>query len=161
MDVLTQAEYARRRGCSKQYFGKMMRRGLPDLVGDSGDKRIDAQAADRWLDARHDPARTANGRSAMLGNGTAGAADGDAASAYTAARTEKAQLDAQLARMEVERRTGGLVSAEDVKRQLVSLTDERREEIAMQTAGSGPDSPSTAIFTTLPVTVSSHPGNLG
>ena len=31
----------------------------------------------------------------------------------------------------------------------------------MQTAGSGPDSPSTAIFATLPVTASGHPGNLG
>ena len=31
----------------------------------------------------------------------------------------------------------------------------------MRTAGSGPDSPSTAIFATLPVTASSHPGNLG
>ena len=31
----------------------------------------------------------------------------------------------------------------------------------MQTAGSGSDSPSTAIFATLPVTASGHPGNLG
>ena len=31
----------------------------------------------------------------------------------------------------------------------------------MQTAGSGPDSPSTAIFATLPVTASGHPRNLG
>ena len=31
----------------------------------------------------------------------------------------------------------------------------------MQTAGSGPDSPSTVIFATLPVTASGHPGNLG
>ena len=31
----------------------------------------------------------------------------------------------------------------------------------MQTAGSGPVSPSTAIFSTLPVTASGHPGNLG
>ena len=31
----------------------------------------------------------------------------------------------------------------------------------MQTAGSGPGSSSTAIFATLPVTASGHPGNLG
>ncbi len=31
----------------------------------------------------------------------------------------------------------------------------------MQTAGSGPDSPSAVIFATLPVTASGHPGNLG
>ena len=31
----------------------------------------------------------------------------------------------------------------------------------MQTAGSGPGSPSTALFVTLPVTASGHPGNLG
>ncbi len=31
----------------------------------------------------------------------------------------------------------------------------------MQTAGSGPDSPATAIFATLPATASGHPGNLG
>ena len=31
----------------------------------------------------------------------------------------------------------------------------------MQTAGSGPDSPSTAIFATLPAIKSGHPGNLG
>ncbi len=33
--------------------------------------------------------------------------------------------------------------------------------IAMQTSGSGSDSPSAAIFATLPVTASGHPGNLG
>ncbi len=37
----------------------------------------------------------------------------------------------------------------------------RSEEIAMQTVGSEPDSPSTAILTTLPVTANGHPGNLG
>ena len=31
----------------------------------------------------------------------------------------------------------------------------------MRTAGSGPESPSTAIFATLPATASGHPGNLG
>ncbi len=31
----------------------------------------------------------------------------------------------------------------------------------MQTAGTGPDSPATAIFATLPATASGHPGNLG
>ena len=31
----------------------------------------------------------------------------------------------------------------------------------MQTAGSGPESPFTAIFATLPVTASGHPGYLG
>ena len=31
----------------------------------------------------------------------------------------------------------------------------------MRNAGSGPDSPATAIFATLPVTASGHPGNLG
>ncbi len=31
----------------------------------------------------------------------------------------------------------------------------------MQTAGSGPDSPSTAIFATLPVIANGHLGNLG
>ena len=31
----------------------------------------------------------------------------------------------------------------------------------MRTAGSGPESPSTSIFATLPVTPSGHPGNLG
>ncbi len=30
----------------------------------------------------------------------------------------------------------------------------------MQTAGSGPDSPSTAVFAKLPVAQSGHPGNL-
>ena len=30
----------------------------------------------------------------------------------------------------------------------------------MQTGGSGPESPLTAIFATLPATVSGHPGNL-
>ncbi len=37
----------------------------------------------------------------------------------------------------------------------------RRGEIAMRTAGSGPDSPSGAILATLPVTASGHPGNFG
>ncbi len=37
----------------------------------------------------------------------------------------------------------------------------RSGEIAMQNAGSGPDSPSTAIPPTLPVTAGGHSGNLG
>ncbi len=44
---------------------------------------------------------------------------------------------------------------------LIAKSVRRGGEIAMQTAGSGPDSPSTAIFATLPVTASGHPGNLG
>ena len=36
----------------------------------------------------------------------------------------------------------------------------RSGEIALQTAGSGPDSPSIAILATLPVTAIGHPGNL-
>ncbi len=44
---------------------------------------------------------------------------------------------------------------------LIAKSARRSGEIAMQTAGSGPDSPSTAIFATLPVTASGHPGNLG
>ncbi len=43
---------------------------------------------------------------------------------------------------------------------LIAKSARRRGEIAMQTAGSGPDAPSTAVFATLPVTASGHPGNL-
>ncbi len=45
--------------------------------------------------------------------------------------------------------------------QLIANSARRRGEIAMPTAGSGPDSPSTAVFATLRVTASRHPGNLG
>ncbi len=44
---------------------------------------------------------------------------------------------------------------------LIAKSARRRGEIAMQTAGSGPHSPSTATFATLPVTASGDPGNLG
>ncbi len=44
---------------------------------------------------------------------------------------------------------------------LIAKSARRRGEIALQTGGSGPDSPSTALFATLPATASGHPGNLG
>ncbi len=44
---------------------------------------------------------------------------------------------------------------------LITKSARRRGEIAMQTAGPGPVSPSTAILATLPVPASGHPGNLG
>ncbi len=44
---------------------------------------------------------------------------------------------------------------------LIAKSAGRRGEIAMQTAGSGTNSPSTAILATVPVTASGHPGNLG
>ncbi len=43
---------------------------------------------------------------------------------------------------------------------LIAKSARRRRDIAMQTAGSGPHSPSTSISTTLLVTGSGHPGNL-
>jgi hypothetical protein len=44
---------------------------------------------------------------------------------------------------------------------MIAKSARRRGEIAMQTAGSGPGTPSTALFATLPLTASGHPGNLG
>ncbi len=44
---------------------------------------------------------------------------------------------------------------------LIAKSARRRGEIALQTGGSRPDSPSTALFATLPATASGHPGNLG
>ena len=43
-------------------------------------------------------------------------------------------------------------------RLLIAKSARRRREIAMQTAGSGPDSPSTIIFAVLSATTSGHPG---
>ncbi len=44
---------------------------------------------------------------------------------------------------------------------LIAKSARRRGEIPMQTAGSGPNSPSTAVLAMLPVTTSGHPGNFG
>jgi hypothetical protein len=44
---------------------------------------------------------------------------------------------------------------------LIAKSARRRGEIAMQTAGSGPESPSTVIFAKLQATASGHPGNVG
>ena len=46
-------------------------------------------------------------------------------------------------------------------RHLIAKLARRNRGTAMQTAGSGSESPSTAIFATLPVATSGHPGNLG
>ncbi|MDP7174496.1 MAG: transposase, partial [Alphaproteobacteria bacterium] len=44
---------------------------------------------------------------------------------------------------------------------LIAKSARRRGELAMQTAGSGPESPSTVIFAKLQATASGHPGNVG
>jgi hypothetical protein len=53
--MISQAEYARRRGFSKQYVGQLVARGKITLVNGL----VDATAADQALAQSHDPARYA------------------------------------------------------------------------------------------------------
>ncbi len=52
-------------------------------------------------------------------------------------------------------------SAPEAARPILGSAARKFGFVPNKTAGSGPNSPSTAIFATLPVTASGHPGNLG
>jgi hypothetical protein len=116
---MTQAEYARHRGVSRQAIGKLLGSGRLPFREDKGQKLIDVAAADRVLGEtreritiRDDPGSD-DGRDA--GRGFLPASDGGA---LTKAKTATEVYRARLAQLEYDERVGKLLALEDVTRSM-------------------------------------------
>lgn len=100
---MTQAEYARHRGKSRQYISRLAKAGVLVLRGG----KVDVGASDAVLDDRPEPVSE-----------RVTAAQGDVAPAGTTfaqAKTADMVFKAKLRKMEFDLRTGKLVEAEIVK----------------------------------------------
>jgi len=117
--LLTQKEYARRRGWSKQYVHQLVKQGrIPFVNG-----RIDPAAADAALAGSRDPSRgprvrvsagnsaTSGPRSDLGAHPTPGGAEGT----FVKARTVREHFRAMREKMEFEAATGELVRRRDVE----------------------------------------------
>lgn len=125
VNLMTQAEYAKHRGCSAVAVHKAVKAGRISLIGD----KIDPTVADIQWAANTRARQQQNGKAAPTGQdlvdqAAAAPAAVDAPSqaapvpdtGYTAARAERERAEADRAKMEVAKLRGELVSWQDVAR---------------------------------------------
>ena len=100
---MTQAEYARHRGKSRQYISRLAKAGVLVLRGG----KVDVDASDAVLDDRPEPVseRVAAAQADVAPAGTT----------FAQAKTADMVFKAKLRKMEFDLRTGKLVEAEIVK----------------------------------------------
>jgi hypothetical protein len=115
---MTQADYARHRGITRQTVGKLVDAGkIPDsaIVTSNGRRLIDPAAADFALGESVERITSA----AIRGNSQrnlAGASSGRESSGLTKAKTDTEIYRARLAQIEYEERVGKLLPVQDVRR---------------------------------------------
>lgn len=114
MEMVTQAEYARRRGVSRQAISKAVANlGIPkDEKG-----RIDMVEADRLRGENRDPSQTfvrpgAPVPEAPVTEGSVPPAETGAQASYTTSRAEREYYQSQTAKLEYQRRLGQLLPRE-------------------------------------------------
>ena len=112
---ITQAEFARRNGWSKQYVAKLVKQGRITLEGG----KIDPVAAKRAIDQLAEPStvlRHSEGqRSTTTAVQPSPPTDNRKAVDYAAARTMREAYRAKMARLDYEEREGKLVDAAKVR----------------------------------------------
>jgi hypothetical protein len=113
-ELVTQAEYARRRGWSKQYVHQLVREGRIKLVG----RLIDPEKADVSLNAERDPnlAVKAFAEAPDTGSGFGGVGGTPGpASTFFKARTVREHYRALREKAEYEASLGRLMDVDDVR----------------------------------------------
>jgi phage terminase Nu1 subunit (DNA packaging protein) len=119
--TMSQAEYARHRGKSRQYVSRLAARGI--LVVRGG--RVDVAASDAVLDDKPvdvEPSPEA----------TAARPAGDAtqpAGSFAQAKTAEMIFRAKLRKLEYETRTGKFISADEVKVKWFQITRQIRDKL--------------------------------
>jgi len=119
-ELISQAEFARRRGVSRQAVSKAVKQGRIELVAG----KIDPVAANQAWERSSDPARGANAPAQELGEGrgrrkrpgSEPEAENLAARTFQDSRAEREAYLARLARLDFLERSGALVSLDQVKR---------------------------------------------
>lgn len=129
-ELITQAEYARRRGCSREAVSKAIESGRISTVGD--DKLIDPAVADiQWAqntrsraDSKGDEASPGADRESGRGPGGQGRVGDER---YFDARSRREKADADAAEMKTAELRGSLVRREDVDRAFYEIARELRD----------------------------------
>lgn len=120
MSSVTQAEYARIKGWSKQYVNRLVQQGKITLVNG----KVDIDAADQALAQHADPARATgsdpdaqsatHNQSSQSFSNTGNSGPGNTVD-FATARTMREAYKAKLAKLEYEEKVGKLIDAENVK----------------------------------------------
>ncbi|MFH1493756.1 MAG: hypothetical protein ABIG70_03045 [Pseudomonadota bacterium] len=113
-ELITQAEYARRRGVSREAVGKAVRSNRITLIGD----KIDPVVADIQWDKNTNPDQSARANAQKDKSGSVSGSDesaGDRASPYWDARTRREVAEAEMAEMECRKKSGELVDKKRVE----------------------------------------------
>jgi hypothetical protein len=118
IQAMTQADYARHRGITRQTVGKLIDAGkIPDsaIVTSNGRRLIDPAAADFALGESVERVTAASIRNDSYRQ-TNGSAAGRESSGLTKAKTETETYRARLAQIEYEQKVGQLLPVQDVRR---------------------------------------------
>jgi hypothetical protein len=138
IQTITQAEYARRRGCTEGAVRRAVRDGRISLI----DGRIDPVAADaQWLRntrvrAGSRPAEDANLASARGSSG--GRGRDDEADDYWTSKGRRERAEAELAELKLAEQRGELVRAADVRAQHAGRLAMLRESLLQLPARMAP-----------------------
>lgn len=117
-ELISPAEYSRRRGVSKEAVSKAIEKGrISTVIGANGRKMIDPVVADIQWAKNTDPDQSARAN-APKGNSSppsgGGGSDGDA-SGYWDARTRRETAEASMAEMKLKQLAGDLVDRKRVE----------------------------------------------
>lgn len=137
-ELISQAEYARRKGVSRQYIHRLITQGK---IPTDDENRIDPDIADAALAQLSDPARHLNGD---LGDETdsgpaddydadnaenAGSAPANGHASFARFRSAREGYQAQLAKLDYEERAGKLVRKDEVEREAFEVARQLRDRL--------------------------------
>lgn len=110
MELITQAAYARRKGVTRPYIGKLVKKGV--IVLDGG--KVDPDQADKAIEESSSSARTkhkknGNGKATKTGQG------------FAQSQAAKEFYRALLAKQEYEKKSGKLIDADDTIRHFAAI----------------------------------------
>ncbi|WP_281648167.1 hypothetical protein [Parendozoicomonas sp. Alg238-R29] len=115
---ITQAEFARRHGWSKQYVAKLVKQGRITLEGG----KVDALTAKKAIDQLSEPSMSLREQAGQRhtgalipASGSSSSTEGRKAVDYAAARTMREAYRAKMARLDFEEREGKLIDAAKVR----------------------------------------------
>jgi hypothetical protein len=123
--LMTQSEYARYRGKSRQYISKLAKAGVLVMRGGKVDVRAtDTVLDDRPVDDVNDPPATA-----APPRPSADSLGGQTSTSFGQARTVEMVFRAKLRRLEFETRQGKLIEAEAVRKTIADAVRSLRDGI--------------------------------
>mgnify|MGYP000734122457 CR=1 FL=1 len=123
-ELMSQAEYARHRDCSRQYVSKLIKKGVLSL---NDDKKIDKEVADKILDDIADPARVRP--TAPEDDNETQAAGSVTNDSFAKAKAMREAYNAKTAQLDYEERAKQLVRKSEVQDAAFELARGVRDEL--------------------------------